>query len=394
MLKKIFLHFVLIFTGLFITSSLFAKRIIGVNRNPIPIYSIKIVQQPPNSIEHGDNFTIKIYVSKDGKPAINENVTWSKESGAGFLSPYQATKYDKLGNLFCKTDTKGNGIIYAKFIDLSINDNVSEECLGNHTIKIKAGDATIITNNISIKIKPGWSDETGFRHTWTSNQKAILNESKKFYKAGLAPLSNYPISPDERWITDVHLLEKETISDGDRLKNSINCYYEFKSKNPKISAPDSDTKSKMVKLLSPKYTGNDADLIISRIIDRYEGRNNPRQAKQEILDFLGIRAQCKETRDRITLNAINVAIAYNYGEKITNPKDLRAGMIGSKDNSHTFIVSAINWDAKGNVIKIKLIDSNWNTTSTFKNPSGDIPWERRMREHEENYSFGNRYERF
>ncbi|MEI2695035.1 MAG: hypothetical protein V9E90_08190 [Saprospiraceae bacterium] len=388
MLKKIFLHFVLIFTGLFITSSLFAKRIIGVNRNPIPMYSIKIVQQPPNSIEHGDNFTIKIYVSKDGKPAINENVTWSKESGAGFLSPYQATKYDKLGNLFCKTDTKGNGIINAKFIDLSINDNLSEECLGNHTIRIKAGDATIITNNISIKIKEGWSDVTGFRHTWTSNQKAILNESKRILKEGYAPLSIYPISSDKKqiWATDL------ADNDGERLKNCINCYHDFKNKNPAISTPDPSTKSKMVKELSPTYSsGNDANLIIERIINRYNGRSAPK-TNQEILDYLGIRAQCKETRDRITLKAINVTRTYNSGEQITNPKDLRAGMIGDDGTKHTFIVSAIKWDAKGNVVKIKVIDSNYNTT--FNNPGGDIPWERRMRQHEENYSFGNNYQRF
>ena len=67
-------------------------------------------------------------------------------------------------------------------------------------------------------------------------------------------------------------------------------------------------------------------------------------------------------------------------------------MIGNDGTMHTFIVSAIKWDANGKVIKIKVIDSNRNTT--FKNPPGDIPWERRMRQHEENYSFGNRYERF
>jgi hypothetical protein len=282
-----------------------------------------------------------------------------------------------------KADSKGN----ATFKLSVINKDATNEGIGNQTLSFVSNGVTREAKiNITIPAGYTYSDGTSFRKpTAGSNNEKIYTTALNY--VGNSPASLAPVKNVDTWFSDCDG------GDGGRLASAYATYrtYRLASKtNPDIPANPSTTRTSLKTTLSTYQNGNDFSIILTKMASIYNSDNsNPKRTapdgtkEQDVLTFFGIRAQCKETKDRITKSALSgqkvTQYGYNGGTEKTG-SSVRAGMIFEYNGKqHTGIVSDTKFDVKGDLVEIKVIESNYEN-SNFCNPqisvSGQTPWER------------------
>ncbi len=318
----------------------------------------------------GATLSVKIPASANWGVAFEVPVVTTPNTNV-IVSLTSSSKGKLTGTTTKKTDANGNTTFKLSVIDKDNVTKVSDEGIGVHTLSFSS-NATTKTGTINIKIPAGYSSSTKFRYKLSSNQLKILSTANSF--VGSSPYSLAP-TPDDMWFTDC------IGKDGEKLSDAYGIYRTYRLanvKNPEIPANSSTTRTDLWNTLSTYQNGSDFNTIVSKMAAIYKANPNakaPNKTKdQDVLSFYGIRAQCKETKDRITKSAISKQFIYGGGVTKTDA-DVRAGMIFEwATNKHTGIILDTYFDSDGKLTKIKVIESNYK--GDFKNPEGQIPWDR------------------
>lgn len=191
-------------------------------------------------------------------------------------------------------------------------------------------------------------------------------------------LSYFPNSPQSivgsTYHTDVYN------SDGNRLRNAVAIFkawvdtqgYTNWINAGRPSAP-SNVRRSMINAISATYTETaDQGRIIERIRTSYQ--NATPTTDQGILDFFGIRAQCKEFVDRVMLlNGLSPKYTWSTETNLVKP-----GMYAFwRYGDHTALVRAVKFDA-GGARQAYVIEANrnYNGAISWSNPPGQVPWSR------------------
>ena len=352
--------------------------------------TLTIVGSVPSSLAWGATTAITISVQQNGQPLRMSNVTVSLVSGNGAIA---------IPNNTVPTDVNGRATFRLSIRDRLSGTNVSSEGLGNHQLRftLVGSSSSVATGNINVLVPVGWSHITGFRHTWTGNQVAILRVARQYLGRGMAPTST--IVPGKTWQTDMD------DNDGIRLREAMTLYAAYRSNTRNPVQPDTKTVASMNLALNKSISGAtgysiaaDRTAIVNRIVERFALYNLNRMSI-DVMPYLGVLAQCKETRDRIIRDAGLVSLSYGQSTILsvsTANTALRAGMVGNQYSkgaySHTFIISSVEWSATGTATRMRVIDSNFN--NSFNRPTGDFPWSRQMRETDRALSWAYNFERF
>lgn len=216
----------------------------------------------------------------------------------------------------------------------------------------------------------GWSNETGYRHAETTTQKAIVS----------AALNGGNNRPSPQSVTGSPWLTDTADGDGERIRMAIQDAYNYwvgagRPYLPGLSIPSNVqvTMRKSLSANSGKYTLSEQNAIIGRIGLRFNGTVPKKDDDNGILAYLSIRAQCKESADRMV--QAGGGTKRSYGTSAVAKTNIRPGMYAFKNgNKHAAIIVAVYWDANGQPTQLRLAESNWGTGWT--NPSGQVPWDR------------------
>lgn len=204
--------------------------------------------------------------------------------------------------------------------------------------------------------------------------KSDVLSARAMSAAGPAKASIYGAVPAPTWLTDV------SGNDGQNIRDAVALYASWRRTNPTVGAgaqPPSDVRANMIaKVAAFATTASDRNALVDRIIAVYAGTVPTTQ--QATLDLLGIRAQCKETVDRLVREA--GLTSRTYASYLANGwvkflSRVRPGNIAiRRESQHAAIVIAVKRDAIGNLLSITLAESNWG--ATYSSPVGQIPWQR------------------
>ncbi len=115
------------------------------------------------------------------------------------------------------------------------------------------------------------------------------------------------------------------------------------------------------------YTGSDKASLVQLTIDNYRG-TVPANARDAILQYYGMRAQCKEFANRIVAGAGGTT--KNYGS--AQSANVKPGMYAFKGSEHAAIINAVQWKANGQAYA-RLSEANASNAS-WHNPGGETPW--------------------
>lgn len=221
----------------------------------------------------------------------------------------------------------------------------------------------------------GWSSKTGYRSAATAVQLAIVSNASAAVGGSSGPSRVAPNGMAGAWLTDV------SGGDGGRMQSATQVYHKWYVSQPRASVMPSSVRNSMFqKFDGSVYGRTQKDMLINRIVEVYNraafsGPVSIPTNDQATLEFLGIRRQCLEWTASIALDSGGKAKNYS-APSVTNPADIRAGMgLFKTDKSHAMIIVDIEWDASGKPVCYKVAEANA-ANSTWKNPSGMIPWER------------------
>ena len=222
----------------------------------------------------------------------------------------------------------------------------------------------------------GWSDETGHRHTETAQQRAIV----------LNAMNHSEDSPQSMATGSNVVWETDTKDgDGQRMRDAIQVVYDYWVRSGRPALPFVEqlpitVQDKMRARLRETYSPTEQSAFIAQISSVFNGTMPPVTDKDknenETLQYLGIRAQCKEFADRIVHAGGGKTHTYSEGKALAvKPKDIRPGMYAfKKDSSHAAIIIAVKWDANGQATDLRLAEANMGPGWT--NPKGQVPWKR------------------
>ncbi len=228
----------------------------------------------------------------------------------------------------------------------------------------------------------GWSSVTKYQHATTTVQKNIVN------RASFSGPS-FPSKTGGHWGIDTDKDPKTGIFDGTRMSNAIvdyhNWYHTQRTKANGVSL--TSIKSTMIgRFNGSAYGASSITDLVNRIISVYNSKPYPaisiKPGNQEVIDFLGIRAQCKEFTDVIAL-ACGGKVRYYDSGGVTST-NFRPGMALYDGTTHAMLIMDIYWDAKGSPTKFIVAEANWGNVWT--NPVGQRPWERTTNRREVAYS--------
>jgi hypothetical protein len=222
----------------------------------------------------------------------------------------------------------------------------------------------------------GWSSVTKYQHATTTVQKNIVN------KASFSGPS-FPSKTGGHWGVDTDG------DDGTRMSNAIvdyhNWYHTQRTKANGVSL--ASIRNTMIgRLNNPTqkdtrlvYSAASKTELVNRIITIYNSRPYPaisiKPNNQEVINFLGIRAQCKEFTDIIALACSGQARTYK-STGVLGISNFRPGMALYDGETHAMLILDIFWDAKGSPTKYIVAEVNYCTTCNWTNPVGQRPWER------------------
>lgn len=223
----------------------------------------------------------------------------------------------------------------------------------------------------------GWASVTHFRDAETDVQRRIVASARA--KVGqLAPYS----TTNGPWQTDT------AGGDGSRMRSAINIYYQNCFRR---SCNLTNIRAQMFAAFAGSYYGTaQKNALIDRIISYFNyflthaGPPLVPWNDETTLSFFGIRAQCFEFVQREVLAAGGRTKATSTAG-IANASNFRPGMgLYRTNGSHSMVIVDIYWDRNGSPVKFRVVDSNYG--SGWINPSGEVPWDRHIRQREETLS--------
>lgn len=217
--------------------------------------------------------------------------------------------------------------------------------------------------------RAGWASATGFRGAETPVQRTIREAALRGDRQ-----SSGPSNTNGTWLTDA------ADGDGARMRSAINRYQAWYWLNPIRRVSIDQIKAQMAgDFGGSAYDQNRRVQLVGKIMDRYNqavrfGPVRLPASDAETLAFLEIRKQCLEWA--MTIAKSGGGLSKNYhAAGVSNPQAFRPGMgLYRNDRSHAMIIVDIRWDAAGNPVEFKVVESNWGTG--WQNPSGMIPWQR------------------
>lgn len=177
------------------------------------------------------------------------------------------------------------------------------------------------------------------------------------------------------WLTDLNDGNNEkSLRDGERLINAIKKYRNWKMSPGKVL--EKDIKIEMKKCLDSYKIEKDKDAIVAQIfaVNKSKTLDVPINSNP-LLQYLKIQKQCMEFVGSTAINCGGIYRPYGSAE-ITNPKDWRPGMaLYDLKTPHAMIINRIEW-VNNKPKTLEVIEANY--ASTFHNPIGQIPWERKV----------------
>lgn len=273
----------------------------------------------------------------------------------------------------------------AKSYDIQVSKNIDfNDCLSSSCFAEKKGIKQLQYSGFT---KPFWEAKTYYWRVRANASKAIetsewstpreLNIGNQVHKNIAAVASNYtngqasPQSITGDWGDDLDPPQTPSgaSADGKYIKDAINVYMI-------LNCPECNI-SNVADVLKPSGYKKSSDrmAIAKRIGDvlPLSMLVKAPDSDDELLAFLGIRAQCKELADRVVLEGGGTRHPYSnsVGVELAN---IRPGMYAFLGSSHAAIVNAIQLNSSGAVTKIRLTESNWG--KGWANPSGQVPWSR------------------
>lgn len=260
---------------------------------------------------------------------------------------------------------------------------------------------SIDSNELTLETIPpkGRSSQTGYQWPEVNSIRRQMIDRARGSIDQLAPQSIY--LQGATWYTDVD----EKYGDGARMLNAYKAkaawddYSKFKNQFNRPTPTDLKTISDTLK----KSYGDIANTVISKFdkssrrqimldqIDtneytpKHKGQlvdtiladgdaTVPVNDNQAILDRLSIKMQCAEWLHHI-VNSSQGSMAH---KKRKNYNDELAPGMGLVTSSHSMLVTDVEYDGSGRIVNVWVVDSNW--SDNWSNPTGDRPWERRIRE--------------
>jgi hypothetical protein len=235
------------------------------------------------------------------------------------------------------------------------------------SITIKVGSSLTLWASIKVpgNMVAGWSDATGYRHSETTKQRAIVAAALSGGNGRPSPQSVIG-SP---WQTDT------AGGDGGRMRLAIQDVYNYWVANKKPSLPlatiPATVQATMRNRLAATYPLAQQNAFVERIRRVFNG--TVPTTDDGTLTYLGIRAQCKEFADRMVQSGGGAK--KSYGSAAVAMTNIRPGMYAFKNgNGHAAIIVAVYWGANGQPTQLRLAESNWGVG--WNNPLGQVPWER------------------
>ena len=198
--------------------------------------------------------------------------------------------------------------------------------------------------------------------------------------AGGASGPSYVLTPSggaAPWQTDI------AGGDGTRMRTAITRYYNWYWANPSTRGTLSSIKTAMIGDFSTSaYDQARKQALVDEIVrvyNLYVSNNNglrvqPPTTDQATLGFLGIRKQCLEWANSISLANGGGARAYGAAS-VANAADHRPGMM-YRNSSSTHAAIIVEIKIVSNVRQYRLAEANWGTG--WINPNGMVrgsaPW--------------------
>jgi hypothetical protein len=222
----------------------------------------------------------------------------------------------------------------------------------------------------------GVSDECLTAGPWLSD--AIT--SVALGSAGNAKASLATATPAATWLNDASPDPGVSGSEGLNIREATTLYRTWRLANPSAgngAPPSASVRTSMIAKVARNCSSTASQgLLVDRIVARYTG--TVPTTDQGVLDLLGVRAQCKETVDRmvrqagLTSQSYSTYVANGWVKKYSA---IRAGNLAiMNDTAHIAVVVGVTRDSVGNLVSLTLAESNW--ASAFSCPSGQVPWER------------------
>lgn len=281
--------------------------------------------------------------------------------------------------------------VYSFKADVRCSDNNKTLCenptLATHDFSIRRddiGSTVSIVNVATWEAREvakqftdiGWSNDTGHKHAETPQQHAIVAAAMNIHEA----------SPQSIATGNAMIWQTDTEGgDGKRMRDAIQVVYDYWSRSGRPALPfvaplPTSVQNEMRVRLRATYSQTEQSAFIAQITSVFNG--TVPGTDNETLQYLGIRAQCKEFADRIVQAGGGKTHTYSEGKALAvNPEDIRPGMYAfKKDSSHAAIIIAVKWDANGQATDLRLAEANMGPGWT--NPKGQVPWKRGVRTRE------------
>lgn len=219
--------------------------------------------------------------------------------------------------------------------------------------------------------KPGWSSVTGYKSAATSVQRKIVANALGSIGASSGQSSTRaPGGGAASWLTDI------AGGDGARMRNAIRIYdawYRDPNKTKTLAQIQTDMRGAFS---GSAYSSASKDLLVQHITSVYPTAGAIPTDDEATLRYLQIRKQCLEWAMTVALQAGGKT--KTYGASSVGIGSVLPGMGYYNKGVHAMLIVDINWDAAGNPVQFKVVESNWPSAGMTKwtNPAGAVPWER------------------
>ena len=250
------------------------------------------------------------------------------------------------------------------------SESCSKENSGDYTWYVgvygaKGGDFRVKT--LIGKID-GWSSDTGFREADTDIREHIVEAATN----AISGSSGQSIATGSLgWLTDI------ANGDGERMRNAIRIYHNWRSGASYTGYTDSEIRNQMITAFNDsEYQDAHQGMLADRIISVYDGSvpQSVPENDEETLQYLGIRKQCLEWAMTIAHDAGGAAINFaNAGASVSEAK-VRPGMGYYNRGIHAMIIIDVYHDSTGTPTELRVAESNY--ALKWSNPDGQVPWER------------------
>lgn len=224
-----------------------------------------------------------------------------------------------------------------------------------------------------VTARSGWASQTGYQGADTAVRRSIVSRANQALggSSGASKVTA-PSGSSTTWQTDI------AGGDGQRMRNAISDFHTWTRNGAGNQA--TIRQQMLQRFAGSDYSSTSKNLLLDRIISRYQSNPSVPSNDQRTLDFMGIRKQCLEWAVTTGIEAGGNAIGYD-APAVASANQYRPGMGLFKTNrTHAALLIDIMWSSNGTPTRYKIAESNWG--SGWNNPDGMVPWERKVTQRE------------